>query len=90
MGPLLATFACVGMWEVTRPLRRVNTLIGGWMLLAPWILGMPTVPTVQCVVAGAAVIGLSLIRGRLTHRFAGGWSSLLPARPVAGSATSGS
>lgn len=81
VGPLLASFACIALWEVTRPLRWVNLLLGGWMLLAPWILGFGPTATVNSLLAGAAVAGLSLVRGTLSHRFGGGWSSLWHSAP---------
>lgn len=81
-GPLLASFACIAIWEITRSLRRVNTVIGAWLLAAPWFLGFPPAATVSSMAAGAAVVGLSLVRGNLTHDFAGGWKSLLPGRQI--------
>ena len=80
VGPVLASLACIAIWEVTRSLRWLNLLIGGWMLLAPWVLGFPSDATVNSSVAGVMVVCLSLVRGRLTHRFGGGWSSLVRTR----------
>jgi hypothetical protein len=82
VGPVLASFACIAMWEVTRPLRWGNAVIGAWLLAAPWVLGFPPVATVNSMAAGAVVVGLSLVRGKLTHDFAGGWASLLPGRRI--------
>ena len=82
VGPVLASFACIAMWEITRPLRRVNTLVGAWLLAAPWVLGFPPAATANSMAAGAVVVGLSLVRGKLTHDYAGGWRSLLLGRRI--------
>lgn len=84
VGPVIASLACIAMWEVTRSLRWINLLIGLWMLLAPWVLGFPADATINTMLCGAAVAGLSLVRGKLTHRFDGGWTfwrSPAPAPP---------
>ena len=73
VGPLIASIACISIWEATRALRGVNVVIGAWMLLAPWLLSFPTTPTWHTMVCGAAVVGFALVRGRLKHRFDGGW-----------------
>ena len=77
-GPVLARFACIAIWEITRPLRRVNTMIGAWLLAAPWVLGFPPAAAANSMAVGAVVVGLSLVRGKTTHDFAGGWTSVLP------------
>lgn len=77
VGPVIATFAIVAISAVTRPLRRLNTVAGGWLLLAPWILGYgATAPTVNDMLVGVAVIAASLVKGKVTDTFGGGWSSL--------------
>jgi hypothetical protein len=76
VGPLVATFACVACWEATRPLRWVNLPVGAWMLLAPWLLGFPSTATIDTMLCGIAVACLSLVRGKLKHRFDGGWAAL--------------
>jgi hypothetical protein len=76
VGPVLATFACVAIWEATRPLRWVNLLLGIWLVAAPWLIGSPTTATLNGVVVGIVVAALSLVRGRTTHSFGGGWTAL--------------
>ena len=73
VGPILASLACIAIWESTRSLRWINLLIGLWMLLAPWVIGFPTGATINTMICGAAVAGLSLVRGKLIHRFGLGW-----------------
>lgn len=76
VGPLIASFGIIAVAEVTRSVRRVNSLLGAWLVLAPWILGFPTAALVNSVVSGIAVGSLSLVRGSVDERYAGGWSSL--------------
>ena len=76
VGPLVATFACVAIWEATRPVRWANLLLGLWVLAAPWVLDYPRHAAVNTLLAGLLIAALSVPRGRLTHRFGGGWSAL--------------
>ena len=39
IGPIVASLATIAMWEVSRPLRWVNVVLGAWLLVAPWLLG---------------------------------------------------
>ena len=76
IGPLIASFAMVAIWQVTRPLRWVNVPLGAWLILAPWILGYGTTSTVNSMLVGVAVIALSTIKGKLTHKYGGGWRAI--------------
>lgn len=76
VGPLLASSACVALWEATRSLRWANAAIGVWMLIAPWVLGFGASATVNTALCGVAAIAFSLVRGRMKHSFGGGWVSL--------------
>jgi hypothetical protein len=77
LGPVIATFAIVAISGATRPVRRVNTVAGGWLLLAPWVLGYGAgAATVNDMLVGAVVVGASLVKGKVTDRFGGGWSAL--------------
>lgn len=77
-GPLIATFAIVAWWETTRPVGRWNVVIGAWLVVAPFILGYAsTAATINGVVCGLAVAGLSLVMGTYRpERFGGSWSAL--------------
>lgn len=75
-GPLAASFAFVALWDVVRPLRRVDAPIGLWMILAPLVLGYGGAAAVNAVVVGVAVVALSFVRGKVTEEFGGGWRSL--------------
>jgi hypothetical protein len=78
VGPLIATFALVAVWEATRALRWANVVLAAWVFLSPVVLGRADGALHHFVVALAAGI-LSVARPRSRHSFAGGWRSLLGA-----------
>jgi hypothetical protein len=82
VGPVVASVACIALWEVTRPLRRLGLPLGLWLLVAPFVLGFPRDAMLNSVLSGMAIAGLSMVRGRRTHAFGGGWRTLLPGRAV--------
>ena len=87
VGPLVAVVAVIAMAEVARPLRFVNVACGLWLVVAPWFLaGATTGSTINDVVAGLALIALSLPRGPVQERY-GSWQRYIvgkgaTARPV--------
>ncbi|HYF00829.1 MAG TPA: SPW repeat protein [Planctomycetota bacterium] len=78
-GPLIATFAGIAVTESTRGMRWANLAPAAWLLAAPLLLGHGTAAALNSVLCGAAVAALSFVRGRMRHRFDGGWSMLLNA-----------
>jgi hypothetical protein len=75
VGPVIASFGIIACWEATRVVRYYNLLPGAWLLLAPWVLGYDaTTAIVNDMVIGAAVIGLSLVKGKVSGTYGGGWS----------------
>ncbi|MGH2350131.1 MAG: SPW repeat domain-containing protein, partial [Chloroflexota bacterium] len=76
VGPLAVSFACIAIWQVTRGMRWLNVPLGLWLLVAPWLLQYPLPATVNSIVVGLLLIVLSMVRGEVTERFGGGWSSL--------------
>jgi hypothetical protein len=80
VGPLVATFACIALWEATRPSRWVNLPLGLWIALAPWPLGAPAIGIVNGFVCGMAIAALSCVRGATKHEFGGGWAVLWRSR----------
>jgi hypothetical protein len=76
IGPLIATFACIAVFEATRPLRWVTLVLGAALLIVPWVIDDPPRHTANSVAVGFAVVGLSIIRGPITGRYGGGWSAL--------------
>ena len=82
VGPLVASIAFVAIWEITRGLRWLNVGLGLWLVVAPFLLGawvqnwsFPA--TINSVLVGLFVAALSLVPGKRTHGYAGGWRSLL-------------
>jgi hypothetical protein len=77
IGPFIASFAMIALSPCTHGVRKINIPLGGWLLLAPWVLGYnDTAATVNDMAAGAAVIALSLVRATIRKRFGGGWSAI--------------
>ncbi len=72
IGALVISFAVAATAEVARPLRFANALLGAWLLLAPWLLGgFNPAATAADLIAGIALIALSIPRGRIICRYAG-------------------
>ena len=82
-GPLIATFAIISWWGVTRSVARWNLPLGLWLLLAPWVLGYSaTAATVNSLVTGVLVAVLSLVLGTVSTHFGGGWDALRQNDPM--------
>lgn len=77
VGPLVASFATMAMWQVTRSLRWLNLLLGLWLLVAPWLLGYPVGREVaNSLLVGTIIALASGVRGPLPHRIGGGWRAI--------------
>lgn len=77
VGALIITIAAVALAEPARAARFANMVTGGWLLVAPWMLGgMTGVAQVSNVMAGVAAIALSFPRGTVRDRYAG-WDALV-------------
>jgi hypothetical protein len=77
VGPIAATFAAIAISEATRGVRLAVLPLGLWMLVGPWLLGGPAPAIANGLLVGLALIGFSLVRGRFTATYAGGWMALL-------------
>ena len=65
---MIVTIAVCATAEVARQMRFFNLLFGLWLVGAPWLIGgAATAATLNDVVAGLAVIGLSLSHGRISR-----------------------
>ena len=65
VGAMVITVAVCAMAEVVRPLRFLNVAFGAWLVAMPWLTtGASTAASVNEVIVGLLVIGLSLPRGR--------------------------
>jgi hypothetical protein len=76
VGPLVATFACIAIWEATRAVRWINLLLGIWTIAAAWILNYPLSAQINSVLCGMAIAGLARMGGSVSRQFGGGWSAL--------------
>lgn len=74
VGALIATTAIIATAEVARPLRFINVLFGGWLILAAGVLpgGLSLAGWVD-VAVGLALIALNLPRGTRSPEHYGGW-----------------
>ncbi len=85
VGPILATFAIVASWEITRGVGKIAILLGLWLLAAPWILAYAEIlPILNDTVSGILVISFALVKGEIKNNYGGGWKSLWTKLPVAG------
>jgi hypothetical protein len=72
-GALIITIAVIAMGEPIRSVRFLNILLGLWLIAAPWVLsGAGTASTVNGLLAGLLLTGLSVPRGVVRERF-GKW-----------------
>jgi hypothetical protein len=77
IGPLVAAFSIIALWEVTRGLRWLTLPLGAWLVVAPWILGYGPTATVNSSVVGLLLVALALLGGSGRDRYGGGWTGLL-------------
>jgi uncharacterized membrane protein len=77
VGALITTVAVIVMAEVIRAGRFLNVLLGAWIAVAPWMLdGANAASRWNGLLAGVAVMALSLPRGRVCERYAT-WDRLI-------------
>ncbi|HJT81521.1 MAG TPA: SPW repeat protein [Chthoniobacterales bacterium] len=77
IGPVVASFSIIAMWQVTRSLRWLNLPLGVWLVMAPFALGyISTAAGWNSVGIGIVVAVLSFVPGSSKHRLGGGWPSL--------------
>ena len=77
VGALITTVSVIVMAEVIRAGRFLNLLLGGWVVVAPWLLaGAGAATRWNDVIAGLAIIALSFPRGPVRERYAT-WDRLI-------------
>lgn len=77
VGPIVAAFAVIAIWEVTRSLRWINVPLGAWLVVAPLVLGYPALDAlINGLVVGLLIVAMATVRGNITQQFGGGWSVL--------------
>ena len=73
LGALALTVISLAAAEVARPVRYVNVLLGAGVMIVPWIYEASVTAILYSVAAGAALVALSIRRGRVAEQY-GGWS----------------
>jgi SPW repeat len=76
VGPVVVGSGLLAAWPVLRGLRWIEAGAGTWLLLEPWVLGAPTIATVNAVIVGTLLIGLAPVGGEVERRFGGGWRAV--------------
>lgn len=74
VGPVVASFAFVAVWEHMRALRWANLPLGAGLLVLPWPLGFGPPATINSLIVGLGLVALALVRGPIEGRFGGGWT----------------
>lgn len=73
-GALVITVAIIATAEVARALRFVNAAFGAWLVAAPFVLeGTGRFGTAVSILAGLALIALSLPRGKRSEEHYASW-----------------
>ena len=76
VGALVVTFSIIAWSDVARPIRFINTGFGGWLVVAPSVLGGYTgLAAGASVLCGLALIGLAFPMGRVVTRM-GAWDNI--------------
>lgn len=77
IGAIVVTVSVTALAELARPVRFINVLLGIALMGAPWMLdgGSPLADWAG-VLAGIALVALSIPRGRISHSY-GSWDRLL-------------
>jgi hypothetical protein len=75
-GPLVATFACIAIWESTRAVRWLSLPVAIWVMASPWILSYPFSGQISNLLSGMTIATLSSLGGAIRQQFGGGWSAL--------------
>lgn len=77
VAPLIVGFVVVAIAEVTRPLRWVSVVLGGWLVIQAWTFGYPLIGAISATVVGLITVGCGVVRGTLRQSYGGGWSALV-------------
>jgi hypothetical protein len=77
-GCIAVSMAVIAMAEVSRIARFLNLPVGLWVAVSPFLLGGAPLPfTALSVLAGGALILLSLPRGKVSGEHYGGWDRFI-------------
>jgi hypothetical protein len=77
VGPLIATFSIIAIWECTRNVRMFNLPLVLWLFVAPWILAYNNNTALfNDYGVALAVLLLSFVKQKRENRFGGGWPAI--------------
>ncbi len=76
VGSLVLTVVSIAAAEVARPVRWLNLLLGAGLMASPFVFAGDTAALLVSVVAGAALMALSIRRGEIHERY-GSWDRLI-------------
>lgn len=77
VGPLVASFSTIAIWECTRNVRLLNIPFAVWLFAAPLVLSYDNdLALMNDYVVAILLIFLCMVRPSREHRFGGGWPSV--------------
>ncbi len=76
VGSLVLTVVSIAAAEVARPVRWLNLLLGAGLIAAPFVFASDTAGLLVSVLAGAALMALSIRRGQIKERY-GAWDQVI-------------
>src|SRR4051794_10414411 len=81
-GPIAASVSWIALSEVTRPVRRLNAVVGLWLVVAGLVLRQPSWAGINSIVLGLLLGLAALWPTRINGRYGGGWKTRVgPAEP---------
>jgi uncharacterized membrane protein len=70
LGALIVTFTAIAVAEVARPVRYLNVLFGGWLIIAPFLLaGYTSGALISSIIVGIALVALAFPLGTIRGRY---------------------
>lgn len=79
-GPVIVSFSVIAYWEATRSVGKWNILVVIFLIIMSLILGN-SVSITSNLISSLIILPLSLIKGKITQKFGGGWASLFQKNP---------
>jgi peptidoglycan/LPS O-acetylase OafA/YrhL len=77
VGPLVASFATIAIWECTRNVRWIVLPLAVWLFAAPVVIGYNNDQALMNdYIVAILLILLCLVKPGRQHRFGGGWPSI--------------
>jgi nucleoside-diphosphate-sugar epimerase len=76
VGSLVLTVVSIAAAEVARPVRWLNLLLGAGLIASPFVFAGDSAALLASVVAGAALMALSIRRGSVNERY-GSWDRVI-------------